>query len=119
MSQFERIGSHKIYFNERYYLAYAGGKRELSSTDQKEYNKIISLPFILQRKELSKISFDKNPNVIPLTGRQLLSFIKELHFVPLFDQFFEQSRLMQLTDVVVFESIRQKSYEIALREYES
>lgn len=110
----EKIGNYNIYLDGLYFLAYAGGKRELPEKDQKEYNKVLNLPFLLQRKELKKIPLEKNPNVIPLRGRDLLSFIKELKFVPFFDQRFEQSHLLQLTDVVIFESIKQKSYNMAL-----
>ena len=108
MPQFERIGQHVINLNETYYLAYAGGKRELPAKDQKEFNKLITLPFLLKQQELSKIPLDRNPNVVPMTGRRLLSFIKELRFVPLFDLNFKDSHLLQLTDVIIYESIRQK-----------
>jgi len=116
MARHEFIGKYRIDFDDIYFLTYAGGHRELPSKDQKEYNKIITLPFLLQRKELQKLGFEKNPNVIPLKGIQLLSFIKELKFVPIFDTFFDQSHLLKLTDVIIYESIRQKSYEIAMRE---
>lgn len=116
MSRYEKIGKYTINFDDIYYLAYAGGYRELTAKDQKEYNKILTLPFVLQRKELHKLGFDKNPNVVPLKGIHLLSFIKELKFVPIFDTFFEQSHLLKLTDIIIYESIRQKSYEIAMRD---
>jgi len=112
---YEMIGKYPIYLDEEYYLAYAGGKRELPAKDQKEYNKILHLPLILQRKELKKIPQKNNPNVIPLKGRDLMMFIKELKFVPFFDTFFEQSHLIKLTDLIIYESIKQKSYDIALK----
>lgn len=115
MPRYEKIGQHVIEFDQTYYLAYAGGKRELPEKDQKMYNKTLALPFVLQRKELSKIPFDNNPNVIPLKGLQLLSFIKELNFIPFFDQYFQQSHLVKLTDVIIYESIRQRSYDIAMK----
>jgi len=115
MPKYETIGAFKIYFDEMYFIAYAGGKRELLAKDQKQYNKILELPWVLQRKELQKISFEKNPNVIPIKGMNLLSFIKELKFIPFFDYFFEQSHLIKLTDIVIYESIRQKNYEFALK----
>lgn len=115
MSNYETIGKHRIYFNEMYYLAYAGGTRELSAKEQKEWDKTILLPPTLQAVERRKISFDNNPNVVPLRGIDLLSFIKELKFIPLFDSFFEQSHLLKLSDIVVYESIKAKSYDIALR----
>lgn len=115
MPRCEKIGQHVINLDDMYFLAYAGGKRELTAKDQKEYNKIINLPLLLQREELKKIPMEKNPNVIPLKGSQLLSFIKELQFIPLFDAYFQQSHLLKLTDIIIYESIRQKSYEIAMR----
>lgn len=114
MAKFEVIGKHKIFLNERYFIAYAGGSRELPEKDQKNYNKILNLPFVLQRKELAKISFEKNPNVIPLTGSQLMSFIKELKFVPFFDQFFDKSHLLKLSDIVIYEAIRTRQYSTAM-----
>jgi hypothetical protein len=114
MSKYETIGTYKIFLDETYYLAYAGGKRELSARDQKEYNKTLQLPFILQRKELHKIGFDKNPNLVPLKGRQLMAFIKELKFIPFFDQYFEHTKLLQLNDLIIYEAIKAKSYEMAM-----
>ena len=115
MSKFEMIGKHRIDLDGMYFVAYAGGKRELVAKDQAEYNKILNLPFLLQRQELAKIPLEKNPNVIPLKGSQLLSFIRELKFVPFFDHFFEKSHLLKLTDAVIYESMKQKSYDVALR----
>jgi hypothetical protein len=115
MANFEMIGGHKIEFTETYFLTYAGGKRELVEKDQKEYNKILHLPYLLQRQELKKIPFEKNPNVIPIKGINLLSFIKELKFVPFFDYYFGQSKLLTINDLVIYEAIKQKNYDIAMR----
>jgi hypothetical protein len=119
MNKYEKIGSRLIYLDELYFIAYAGGKRELSEKDQKEYNKTLHLPYQLQHKERQKIPLEKNPNVIPIKGRDLISFIKELKFVPFFDVDFSNprnpSRLLKLTDIVIFESMKQKSYETALK----
>lgn len=112
---YEMIGKYPIYLDQEYYLAYAGGSRDLSKKDRKEYEKVLQLPLILQRKELKKIPQRNNPNLIPLKGRDLMSFIKELKFVPFFDTFFEQSHLIKLTDFIIYESIKQKSYDVALR----
>lgn len=114
MSGFETIAKHRIYLNQKYFLAYAGPPRDLCEKDKKEYQKIVSAPFQIYRTELKKLPFEKNPNVIPMTGMQLLEFIKDLKFIPLFDQYFEQSHLLQLTDAVIYESIKAKSYEQAL-----
>jgi len=112
---FEKIGHHVIYFDQTYYIAYAGGKRELPAKEQKEYNKLINLPFEIQRKELKRLGFDNNPNVIPVKGKALLEIIKDMNFIPFFDTFFERSHLLQVNDIIVYESIKQKNYDIALR----
>ena len=114
-NNFEKIGANRIYLDETYFIAYAGGKRDLPAKDMKEYQKAMNMPFLIQRKELKKIPFEKNPNVVPLKGRHLISFIKELNFIPMFDKFFDQSRLLKLTDLVIFESIKSKSYDLALK----
>jgi hypothetical protein len=114
MAGFTPIGNRRIYHDETYFVAYAGGKRELPSKEQKEYNNILRLPFLLQRKELKKLGFENNPNVIPIKGVKLIEVFKVSNFLPLFDHFFDQSRLLTVTDEIVYESIRQKNYEIAL-----
>ena len=112
--RYTTIGKYSIIWDETYYIAYAGGKRELASKDQIEYNKTLLLPFQLMRQEQKKLGFDKNPNVIPIQGLKLLELIKEKSFVPFFDTFFEQSHLVQINDAIVYESMKQKSYEIAM-----
>ena len=113
--RYEKIGAYTIFFDEMYYLAYTGGYRELDSKSQKEWNKTIQLPLLLQREERKKIPMEHNPNVVPVKGDQLLSFIKELKFVPLFDTFFDKTHVVKLSDIIIYESIRQKSYEIAMK----
>jgi hypothetical protein len=115
MPGYEKIGRYVIYLDQMYFLTYTGGTRELAAMDQREYNKIINLPLLLQRQELKKIPFEKNPNVIPLKGSMLMSFIRELKFTPLFDEFFDQSHLLKLSDPIIYESIKQKNYDIAMR----
>lgn len=115
MPRYTKIGNNLIHFDEMYYIAYAGGFRELDKENQKQWERTLHLPLILQREEQRKIPMQNNPNVVPIKGITLLEFIKELKFVPLFDTFFERTHLIKLTDIVVYESIRQKSYEIALR----
>lgn len=115
MPRYEKIGNNIIHFDEWYYIAYAGGRRELSKKDQKTWDKTLYLPEILKVQERRKIPMRNNPNVVPIKGVDLLSFIKELKFIPLFDSFFEQTHTIKLTDIVIYESIKAKSYEIALR----
>lgn len=116
--RFEHIGDKRINFDEMYFIAYAGGKRLLTDKDQKEYNKILNLPLLLQRKELSKIPFEKNPNVVPIKGIDLLTMIRELKFVPFFDYFFNQSHLLQITDEIIYEKIKNFSLNKILEKYE-
>ena len=112
---YEKIGQYTVYLDEVYYLAYAGGSRELDSKHQKDWDRTKSLPGLLQVKEQAKLGLDNNPNVVPLKGRDLMSFIRELKFMPFFDHAFEITHLVKLTDVIVYESIKAKSYEMALR----
>lgn len=113
--KYETIGNHPIYFDQVYYLAYAGGNRGLPEKDQKNWDRTKNLPGLLQVEERLKLGRDNNPNIVPLKGIDLLSFIKELQFVPFFDYYFEHTHLLKLTDVVIYESIKQKSYDMALK----
>lgn len=111
----EKIGNYTIYLDQIYYLAYAGGKRELEQKHQKNWERTLQLPGLLQVKEQLKLGRENNPNVIPLRGIDLLSFIKELQFIPFFDMYFEHTHILKLTDILIYESIKQKSYDIALK----
>ena len=112
--KYQQIGEYKIFFDETYFVAYAGGKREIPEKDQKTYNKILTLPFDLKMKELHKFGLAKNPNVIPISGRILLEFIIDGKFVPFFDTFFNETKLLQISDFIVYESMKAKSYDMAL-----
>jgi len=115
MPKFEEIGNRRIYFDQMYYLCYAGGKRELKQSDQKNWNKTLCLPELAMKKEQIKLGVQNNPNVVPVKGIDLLGFIRELNFVPFFDQYFEHTHMLKLTNVLVYESIKAKSYEMAMR----
>jgi hypothetical protein len=114
-NSYEDILGFRIYLSENYFLCYAGGKRLLPEKQQKEWNKTLQLPELLRVKERNKLGMENNPNVVPLKGRELLSFIKELKFVPFFDRAFAQTHLVKLTDIVIYESIKAKQYDIAMR----
>jgi hypothetical protein len=111
----QRIGNFTINYDDIYYITYAGGKRPLPAKDQKEYDRALSLPWEAQRYELRRIGPDKNPNVVPIKGKLIIEFIKDGKFTPFFDSFFERTHMIQLSDMVVFESMKTKSYEMALR----
>lgn len=112
--RYSQIGQHVIEWDEVYYIAYAGGKRDLPEKDMKAYNNIVKggLPDLLRAKEILKLGFDKNPNVVPIKGLALLEIIKEKQFVPFFDLSFKHSKLLQVNDLIIYESIKQKSYEL-------
>lgn len=109
-----KIGQYVIEWDGIYYIAFAGGKRELPEKDMEEYNKTLLLPEQLQRKERIKLGPEKNPYLIPIKGIDLLSIIKEANYMPFFDQFFQFSRTLQVNNQIVYESMKQKSYEIAM-----
>ena len=87
----------------------------MNEKDLKEYNRAANggLPDLLRAKEILKLGFEKNPNVVPIKGLQLLELFKDRQFVPFFDSNFKFSRLLQVNDKIVYESIKLKSYEIA------
>lgn len=110
--KYTKIGQYTIFWDEIYFIAYAGGKRDLPEKDMKEYQRTLSLPFQLQRQELKKLGPEKNPNLIPIKGLDLLSIIKEAGYMPFFDHFFSQSKMLQVNDSIVYESMKLKSYEV-------
>ncbi len=110
MAKYEKIGNYPIYFNRQYFLVYAGGQRELTEKDQKSWNKTLALPGILKEKEQAKLGYQNNPHAIPVSGMDLLSFIKELNFIPLFDKFFEQTGVVTLTELAAYEAIKSKTF---------
>lgn len=117
-NRFTPFGRFRIYHNQEYYLCYSGGRRELSSKEEKEWQKTKSMPNMkMIIKEQQRLGLRKNPNVIPMKGSELLSFMKELNFIPFFDPNFNNSHLCQLADQITYESIKAKSYEIAMSRY--
>jgi len=109
-----KIGQYVIEWDSIYFIAYSGGTRELSAKDMKEYNKTLLLPEQLQRKEKIKLGPEKNPNLVPIKGIDLVGIIKEANYMPFFDQFFHFSKTLQVNNRIVYESMKQKSYEIAM-----
>ena len=113
MSGFEKIGNRVIEFDTIYALCYSGGTRELPRKEQQEYNRILTLPYHLQHKEKHRIGLwknpEKDPNVIPISGIKLVEFMRELHFVPIFDQYFEHTRRLYLTNTLDYEIIKARS----------
>lgn len=119
--RYSKIGQNIIEWDEIYYIAYAGGKRDLLEKDMKEYNKAANsgLPDLLRAKEIAKLGLDKNPNVVPVKGIIIIEFFKDRNFVPFFSPNFMRCgyhgyRLLLLNDKIIYESIKQKSYEIAM-----
>lgn len=114
--KYTKLGRYTVFWDEIYFIAYAGGKRELPEKDQKEYDRIAkgSMPDVLKTVEIKKLGNEKNPNLIPIKGIDLLSIIKEANYMPFFDKFFDVSKTLQVNNAIIYESMRQKSYEIAM-----
>jgi hypothetical protein len=72
------------------------------------------MPDVLKNVEIKKLGQEKNPNLIPIKGLDLLGIIKEANYMPFFDKFFDVSKTLQVNNAIVYESMRQKSYEIAM-----
>ena len=102
----EQIGGYTVFLDQTYYISYAGGSRELPKKQQSDWDKTNQLPGLLQIKERNKLGMDGNPNVVPIKGVKLISFFKELGFVPFFDRAFASTGVLQLTDVFVFEKLK-------------
>lgn len=113
--RYEMIANFPIFFDQIYFLAYTGGYRELTKDQQKQWDKTLSLPGELQIKEKKKIGLHNNPNVVPIKGMDLLACIKEMNFVPFFDANFQNTHLLKLTNLIIYESIKAKSYEMAIK----
>ena len=112
MTRSTRLGNFIVEWDEVYYLAFSGGRRELPEKDQKEYNKILTLPGTLQQVELAKLGPDKNPGLIPITGMQVVELIKDARKIAFFDPNFVKTRRLLVNDLIVYESMKAKSYEM-------
>lgn len=119
--RYSQLGKNTIYWDQTYYIAYAGGKRDLPEKDLKEYNKAANggLPDLLRAKEILKLGFDKNPNVVPIKGINLIELFKDRSFIPFFSPDFMKEgsagyHLLQITNQIIYESIKQKSYDLLL-----
>ena len=111
--RFEQIGKHTIFFDQMYFIAYAGGSRKLTKDKQKTWDKTLQLPGLLQAKERAKIDLIDNPNLVPIKGVDLVSFIRELGYIPFLDG--KGQNILQLTDVLVYKSILQQDYKVAMK----
>ena len=112
--KYEMIAGRKIFFEETYYVAYAGRKRDMTAKDEKEYNKLLTLPFDLRASTMDKNGPAKNPNLIPVSGKTILELIIDGKCVPFFDLFFDKTKTLQVSDLIVYESLKAKSYQVAL-----
>lgn len=109
------FGAYTVYPDQTYFLAYAGGKRDLLIADQKNYERALGLPLLAQIEELRRLGNEKNPNVVPIKGSELITLIRDRELVPMFDKFFEYTHLLQVNSLIIYESIKAKSYDMALR----
>lgn len=115
MSKSEKVFGKEIVFDEMYYLIYVGGKRELPKKQQAEWNKTLYLPLQLQVAERNKIPLDNNPNVVPVTGRELMMFIRELKSVAFFDKFFDITHKIHLTSFDAYAYIKNNSQKTLIK----
>jgi hypothetical protein len=112
--RYQKFGQYVINFDDIYYLTYTGGTRDLVDKDKKEYENIKKLPDQLQWKELLKFGDDKNPMIVPIKGMVLMEFIVDGRYTPFFDRFFQYSKRLQINNLVVYEAMKQRNYEVAM-----
>ena len=92
----ENYFGRKIDLDEIYFLHFKDGKkREMTDKELQEYSNICSMPDRLKYDLLQKLDPSKNPNVTPVTGRELLN-ITAKGYIPQFDPQFNQNRKLCL-----------------------
>lgn len=87
-----------IYLSEMYFVLYSDRKRELSKSQLAAYKGIQDLPDQLKFRKLIEFNGkmpDFNPNINPMTGRELIEEA-ERGYIPVFDQFFDKSHKVTL-----------------------
>lgn len=114
---YTQFGKYTIYHSDQYFLAYTGGKRNLSDKQEKAWKSTLMLPLQLQIKEQGKLGLENNPNVVPVKGIDIIEIVKERGFIPLFDPDFKNSRLLKTADRLSYECMKAKSYNKALELY--
>jgi hypothetical protein len=114
MGKIHTFGKYEIDEDLVYYIAYAGGTREMSPKDEKEYKGVIALPYgAARQKALRDLGPEKDPHLIPIQGKKLIEIIIDANLTPLFDLYFDRTHALQISDEIVYESIRQKNYDLA------
>jgi hypothetical protein len=80
---------------QTYYVMFADAKRQLTPEQVAKYRRISMWPSKLQEMLLAKLPPEENPNITPMTGKQLIEFSAQ-GYIPIFDLRFQESRKLTL-----------------------
>lgn len=99
----------EIWLDEYYYVYFYDKKRKMTDTQLQTYNQIRSLPDKLRYRELAQMDPRDNPNVTPMTGRQLMDAGAK-GYIPTFDKFFDRTRRLVLFPAEAWEYYEKHSF---------
>lgn len=84
-----------------YFICYSGEKRE---GDFREYYAIKNLPDVPDKfKMLAELDSRKNPYVLPVTGKEMITMAKERKMIPQFDKDFDKTHKIVFIDAGAIE----------------
>jgi len=86
----------KIDLDETYFLFFPEKPREMSRQQREEYDRICKLPERFKRELLAKLSPKDNPNVVEVTGKQLIEITEKSKSIPYFCMNFEKNKRLML-----------------------
>lgn len=87
--EWELFFNRKIYLDETYFVYFRDRQREMTAKELEPYRRIQGYPDRLRFKALAEMNPADNPNVTPMTGRQLLDEVRS-GYIPQFDRFFDE-----------------------------
>lgn len=80
-----------IDLDDIYFVAYPDQKREMTERELMEYDQALALPDKIRYDIIAKLDPRKNPNYLPVAGRELLD-IQARGYIPAFDSYFQTSK---------------------------
>lgn len=101
-----------IDLNEIYYLYFPEKKREMTEKQLAEYKGYQALPDKLRIMSISKMNPANNPNILPVTGRELIDISKNNRAIPTFDQHFITNKKVTLFPAEAYDFFEEYSHKL-------
>lgn len=98
------ISGEQIYPDETYFVLYVG-EQKLTKKQRTDYDEILNYPAQLQIQELYKLNPNKHPKIIPMKGIQILNYIFEQGYEPIYDIGFKERKRLTLIKKIYYEKI--------------